>query len=99
MQNKPKDGNILIGLPGEPEELALAIVKRTVNWISANKGIEMTYYQGEEMGHSMIFLEALRPDEWKEDDMKNFVGFIGHVAMKMRDQLMDDEGEEWKSSV
>lgn len=94
MQNKPKEGNILIGLPGEPEELSLAIVKRTVNWISAKKGIEMTYYQGEEMGYSMIFLEALHPDEWKENDIRRFVVFVGHVAMKMREQLMDDEGEE-----
>jgi hypothetical protein len=107
MMNTPKEGNILIGLPGEPEDVALKIVKKTVNWISANKGIEMTYYCGEEGGQSMIFLEVLKQDDWKDDDVRSLVGFIGHIALKMRDEVMgngeewmgDSEGEEWKNGV
>ena len=96
---KPKEGNILIGLPGEPEELALKIIKKTVNWISANKGIEMTYYCGKENGHSMIFLEVMRHDDWKENDVRSLVDFVGRTALKMRDEVMgdDDDGEEWKN--
>jgi tRNA A37 methylthiotransferase MiaB len=100
MDKVANEGKIIIGFPGEPEDVALAIIKDTVNFMSANHGIEMTYSHSTFEGHKAIMLEAMRPDDWNEDRVRQFIAFVAQTAMQISAKHVtghNDEGEEWKS--